>query len=35
MGGTLKKNLTKLVYVWQERNPKLKIAMPLLFLGRK
>ena len=35
MSHTLKRNLTKLVYVRKEKNPKLKIFISSLFQGKK
>ena len=35
MSNTIKRNLTKLVYVHKEKNPKLKIFISLLFQGEK
>ena len=35
MSYTLKSNLTKLVYVWKEKNRKLKIFIPSLFQEKK
>ena len=35
MGHTLERNLTKLVYVWKEKNPKLNIFISSLFQGKK
>ena len=35
MGHTLERNLTKLVHVWKEKNPKLNIFISSLFQGKK
>ena len=34
MSHTLRRNLTKLIYVWKEKNPKLKIFISLLIQGK-